>query len=148
MDPGILLALGAGVIFAFYLIATRQAAQASDPVKTLAFQCVVGTVLLTPQAVVSWSAPAWNDLLFFAGLGLFSAISHILSIVAFRLADASTLAPLVYVELIGAALIGYVAFDEIPGTPTVVGAGFITAAGLILLQRQNRQGDSRLEIRE
>jgi drug/metabolite transporter (DMT)-like permease len=141
MDPGILLALGAGIFFAFYLIATRQAAQESDPVKTLAFQCVVGTVLLTPQAIVSWSAPAWNDLLFFAGLGLFSAISHILSIVAFRLADASTLAPLVYVEMIGAALIGYLAFDEIPGAPAVVGAGFIIAAGLILLQRKGRQDD-------
>jgi drug/metabolite transporter (DMT)-like permease len=140
MDPGILLALGAGVLFAFYLIVTRQAAQRSDPVKTLAFQCVVGTALLTPQAAASWSAPASNDLLFFAGLGLFSAVGHILSIVAFRLADASTLAPLVYIELIGAALIGYVAFDEILGTRTVVGAGLIVAAGLILLRRQNRQG--------
>jgi drug/metabolite transporter (DMT)-like permease len=137
IDPGILLALGAGVFFAFYLIATRQAAQHSDPLRTLAFQCVVGTALLTPQAIVSWSAPASSDLLFFAGLGLFSAISHILSIVAFRRADASTLAPLVYVELIGAALIGYLAFDEVPATATVVGAGSIIAAGLILLRRQD-----------
>lgn len=136
-EPGILLALGAGIFFALYLIVTRQAAQDSDPVKTLVFQCLVGVALLTPQAVVFWSTPAWNDLLFFAGLGFFSAISHMLSIVAFRLADASTLAPLVYVELIGAALVGYVAFDEIPGTPAIVGAGFIIAAGLILLQRRD-----------
>jgi drug/metabolite transporter (DMT)-like permease len=137
MDPGILLALGSGIFFAFYLIATRHAAQDSDPFKTLAFQCVLGTVLLTPQAAVSWSAPASIDLLFFAGLGLFSAISHLLSIAAFRLADASTLAPLVYVELIGAALVGYLAFDEIPGMPTVVGAGLIIVAGLILLRPQD-----------
>jgi drug/metabolite transporter (DMT)-like permease len=135
-DPGILLALGSGVFFALYLIATRQAAQDSDPVKTLAFQCAVGMALLTPQAALSWSAPAWNDLLFFAGLGLFSVVGHLLSIAAFRLADASTLAPLVYVELIGTALIGYVAFDEIPGIFTLIGAAFIVAAGLILLQRQ------------
>ena len=137
MDPGILLALGSGIFFAFYLIATRHAAQDSDPVKTLAFQCVLGMVLLTPQAAVSWSAPASNDLLFFAGLGLFSAISHLLSIAAFRLADASTLAPLVYLELIGAALVGYVAFDEVPGMPTIVGAGLIIVAGLILLRPQD-----------
>lgn len=143
MDPGIVLALGAGVFFALYLIVTRQAAQDSDPIKTLAFQCVVGTVLLTPQAIAFWSAPARNDLLFFTGLGLFSAISHILSIVAFRLSDASTLAPIVYVELIGAALIGYVAFKEVPGTATVVGAGCIIAAGLILLRRDMQQlGDA------
>lgn len=136
LNAGILLALGAGICFAFYLIATRQAAQDSDPIKTLAFQCAFGAMLLTPQAVAFWSTPTWNDFAFFAGLGLFSAASHMLSIAAFRLADASTLAPLVYVELIGAALIGYVAFNEIPGTSTVVGAAFIVAAGLILLQRQ------------
>lgn len=136
MEPGILLALGAGVTFAFYLIATRQASQDSDPVKTLAFQCVAGTLLLTPQAVLSWSTPAWSDLVFFAGLGLFSAMSHMLSIVAFRLTDASTLAPLVYLELVGAALIGYFVFGDVPGATTLVGAGFIVAAGLVLLQRR------------
>lgn len=136
LEPGILLALGSGVFFALYLIATRRAAQASDPMKTLAFQCAVGMMLLAPQAIATWSAPAWGDLIFFAGLGLFSAFSHILSIVAFRLADASTLAPLVYLELLGSALIGFVVFAEVPGTATVIGAALIVAAGLILLQRR------------
>lgn len=138
-EPGVLLALGAGVFFAFYLIATRRAAQADDPVKTLTFQCTVGAVLLTPQAVLYWSAPAWSELVLFAGLGLFSILSHLLSIVAFRFADASTLAPLVYVELIGVALVGYLAFGEIPGIPILVGASFIAAAGLALLARRDRR---------
>ena len=137
IDPGILLALAAGVCFAFYMIATRQAATGSDPVKTLAFQCAVGALLLAPQAVATWSTPAWSDLVFFAGLGLFSAIGHLMSIVAFRYADTSTLAPLVYVELIGAALIGYIAFNEIPGWPTIIGAAFIVGAGLILIRQKN-----------
>jgi drug/metabolite transporter (DMT)-like permease len=137
-DPGILLALGAGICFAFYLIATRQAVQESDPIQTLAFQCAVGTMLLTPQALLSWTAPTWNDLLFFAGLGLLSALSHILSILAFRHANASTLAPLVYLELIGAVLVGYFAFREIPDLPTILGACLIVLAGLLLLQRQDR----------
>jgi drug/metabolite transporter (DMT)-like permease len=135
IEPGILLALGSGIFFAFYIIATRQAASVSDPVKTLAFQCLAGTLLLTPQAVLSWSTPGWSDLLFFAGLGLFSAVGHLLSIAAFRFADASTLSPLVYVELIGAALIGYFAFSEIPGPGTLLGAALIVVAGLLLLQR-------------
>jgi drug/metabolite transporter (DMT)-like permease len=135
MDPGVLLAFGAGVCFAFYIIATRHAAQGSDPVKTLAFQCVIGTLLLTPQAAVTWSSPAWGDLIFFAGLGLTSATAHLLSIAAFRFADASTLAPLLYVELLGATLIGYFAFHEIPDLNTMIGAGMIVAAGLILLER-------------
>jgi drug/metabolite transporter (DMT)-like permease len=136
LQPGILLALGAGLFFAVYMIATRQASQASDPIKTLAFQCVVGMVLLSPQAVATWSLPAQGDLLFFAGLGLFSAISHFLSIAAFRFADASTLSPLVYLELVGSAVIGFVAFAEVPGPATLMGAAIIVTAGLILLQRR------------
>jgi drug/metabolite transporter (DMT)-like permease len=135
IEPGILLALAAGVAFAFYLIATRHAARSSDPIKTLAFQCVVGTVLLAPQAVATWTTPGWNDLAFFAGLGLFSALSHGLSIAAFRLAQASLLSPLVYIELIGAVVIGYFAFDEIPGALTMLGAALIVIAGLVLVKR-------------
>jgi drug/metabolite transporter (DMT)-like permease len=136
VDPGILLALGSGLFFALYLVATRRAAQASDPVKTLAFQCVVGALLLTPQAIVTWSTPALSDLWLFAALGGLSAVSHVLSITAFRYADASTLAPLVYLELIGAALIGYLAFGDIPGAATVLGAALIVAAGFLLLERR------------
>jgi drug/metabolite transporter (DMT)-like permease len=138
MEPGILLALGSGIFFAFYLIATRQAAQVSDPLTTLVFQSVVGALLLTPQAIVSWSMPALNDLLLFAALGAMSAISHLLSIAAFRHAEASTLAPLVYLELIGAALVGYLAFNEIPGATTLAGAALIVAAGVLLLERSRQ----------
>jgi drug/metabolite transporter (DMT)-like permease len=139
LEPGILLALGSGIFFAFYLIATRQAAQVSDPLTTLAFQSVVGALLLTPQAIVSWSTPALGDLLPFAALGAMSAISHLLSIAAFRHAEASTLAPLVYLELIGAALVGYLAFNEVPGVATLAGAALIVVAGVLLLERRKRE---------
>jgi drug/metabolite transporter (DMT)-like permease len=135
LNPGILLAFGAGLCFGLYLIATRWASQSSDPIKTLAFQCVIGTLLLTPQAVATWTTPQWSEFGFFLCLGLFSAFSHMMSIAAFRFAEASLLAPLVYLELIGAALIGYYAFGEIPDAYTIIGAGFIIAAGLILLKR-------------
>ena len=138
-DPGIVLAFASGILFAFYLIATRHAAQASAPLPTLAFQCAVGAALLTPQAVATWRLPAASDLWLFAGLGAFSALSHILSIAAFRFSDASTLAPLVYIELIGAALIGYFAFGEVPQASTVFGAMLIVAAGLVLVQQDQRR---------
>jgi drug/metabolite transporter (DMT)-like permease len=136
INPGILLAFAAGLCFAIYLVVTRLAAQRSDPVSTLAFQCAIGTLLLTPQAIATWAVPQWSDLPFFLALGMVSAFSHLLSIAAFRFAEASILAPLVYLELIGAALIGYYAFAEVPDIFTVIGAGLIIAAGLILLRRQ------------
>jgi drug/metabolite transporter (DMT)-like permease len=135
IEPGILLALGSGVCFALYLVATRQASQVSDPIKTLAFQCVVGALVSAPQAIVSWSIPAWSDALLFAALGGISVVSHLLSIAAFRHADASTLSPLVYLELIGAVLVGYFAFGDIPDATTIAGAALIVAASALLLER-------------
>lgn len=136
IDPGILFAFAAGLCFGIYLVTTRLAAQRSDPVSTLAFQCAVGALLLTPQAIATWALPQWSDLGLFLALGMVSAFSHLLSIAAFRFAEASILAPLVYLELIGAAAIGYYFFGEIPDIFTVMGAGLIIAAGLILLRRQ------------
>jgi drug/metabolite transporter (DMT)-like permease len=132
-DAGILMAFGAGFFFALYMLATRQASKDSDPFKTLAFQCAVGTILLLPQAVLFWSAISIDDLIFFFGLGLFSAVSHILSITAFRFSVASTLAPIVYVELIGSVAVGYFAFHEIPSWSVIAGAVLIVIAGLILV---------------
>ncbi|QYX57678.1 EamA family transporter [Roseovarius sp. SCSIO 43702] len=140
LEPGILLAFGAGLFFALYLIATRQASQTSDPIRTLAFQCVVGTFLLVPQAALTATLPGTDALAFFAALGLLSAIAHILTIMAFRLADASTLAPLVYLELVGAAGVGFLAFGEVPGPATVLGAALIVLAGVILATGRTNGG--------
>ncbi|MCV3274152.1 DMT family transporter [Roseobacter sinensis] len=139
IEPGILLALGAGLFFALYLVATRHASAASDPIETLAFQCVVGTILLTPQALLSWSTPTWEDLTFFLGLGALSAASHALAIAAFRFADVSSLSPLVYLELIGAVVIGYFVFNEVLYETTIVGAALIVFAGFLLLNGQARE---------
>ena len=68
-----------------------------------------------------------------------------LSIAAFRLADASTLAPLVYIELIGASLIGYLAFGEIPGVATVIGAALIVLGGAILVRRRPQDAETQAE---
>lgn len=135
ISPGILLALAAGVTFAFYMIATRKAAGHGQPLQALAFQYLVGSLLLTPIAIATWSTPGGTDLLLFAAMGIVSAISHMMSIAAFRLTEASTLSPLVYLELLGAALIGYVAFHEVPDAMTMLGAGGIVMAGLILIRR-------------
>ena len=135
IEVGVIMAFGAGIFFALYLISTRQASQHSDPLKSLAFQVVLGTVLLTPQAAFTFSVPTLDVIWLFVGLGLFSAVAHLLTIQAFRLAEASTLAPLVYLELIGSALIGFLFFAEIPTSMTIIGATLIVLSGLILLKK-------------
>jgi len=135
MEPGILFALAAGITFACYIVATRHTARGSDPLKTLAFQSVAGALILIPQGIWTWQTPAAEDLVLFVAMAIMSTISHMFSIAAFRHAEASTLAPLVYCELIGAVLIGYFFFGEVPGAVTMAGAALIILAGLVLVKR-------------
>lgn len=134
ISPGILLALASGGFFALYMIATRLASQTSDPLKTLSFQCVIGAFLLLPQALWTWSWPTLDDAPFFIALGALSATSHILSITAFRYAETSLLAPLVYVELLGTAAIGYFIFNETPALTLWIGTFAIILSGLLLMR--------------
>ncbi len=134
LEAGVVFAMAAGGLFALYMIATRVASASSHPVRTLVFQCVVGALVLTPQAIWKWSIPLAEHWPLFLGLGAVSIVSHFLSIAAFRYAEASTLAPLVYLELVSSAAIGFVIFGDVPAIHVWIGATVIVAGGLVLLR--------------
>ncbi|MFT6640596.1 MAG: drug/metabolite transporter (DMT)-like permease, partial [Flavobacteriaceae bacterium] len=132
IEPGVLLAVAAGVAFAVYLVATRLASQNTDPIKTLTFQCIVGSLLLLPQALWAWELPTTEFYLLFGVLGIISVSSHLLSIAAFRYAHTSVLAPLVYLELVGAVAIGYFVYNDLPSITIMAGAALIVIGGLVV----------------
>jgi len=66
-----------------------------------------------------------------------SAGCHFLSIVAFRYAQASILAPLVYLELLGGAVIGFFMFGDVPDVYIWIGAVTIMVAGSMTLERSH-----------
>ena len=133
-EPGIIMAFGSGCLFALYMITSRMTSVESDPIKTLALQCVIGNLLLSPFAIIFWKLPTLDYLHLYLGLGLFSALGHIMTIYAFRFTDASTLAPLVYIELVTTVFIGYIVFSEIPNVSTAIGAACIVLSGLLLFR--------------
>jgi drug/metabolite transporter (DMT)-like permease len=135
INAGLLLGVAAGALFALYMIATRKT-RTSDPVSTLAFQCLFGAAILSPLAIWNWSLPSMGELGMLFVMGAISAACHFMTISAFRHAEASLLAPLSYLELIGATVIGYLIFNDLPGIRIFAGAALIVAGGLILVQRR------------
>jgi drug/metabolite transporter (DMT)-like permease len=137
LNAGLLLGVAAGAFFALYLVATRKASRTSDPLSTLAFQCLFGSAILAPLAIWNWSVPAAQELLFMILMGAISAACHFMTISAFRHAEASMLAPLSYLELLGSVIVGYLAFGDLPNARIGIGAALIVAGGLILVQRRD-----------
>lgn len=126
------LAFLTGAFHAIYLIVTKVASSQSDSLQTLSFQCLVGTLILTPQAVMTFTLPPVNLWWLFITMGAISALAHFLTIQAFHYSEASSLAPLVYLELIGATIFGALVFGGLPDLATIAGGTLIAASGLLL----------------
>jgi len=135
---GSVLAVLSGAFSAGYLVATRVAASTTAPVDALRFQCVFGALLLTPLAVLNWSWPTPEAMLLIAAMGALSAGCHFMLIAAFRHGEAAVLAPLVYLELVTAMVLGRVVFGELPDLMACTGIGLIVLAGLAILVTERR----------
>jgi len=100
---------------------------------TIVVACVASTVAVP----FFWITPAnLIDLLVFAGIGMAGAFAHLGLIKAFEYGEASLVAPFDYGQLIGAALLGYVIFAELPDLWTWVGAAIIVASGIYVARRE------------
>ncbi|RXT57526.1 hypothetical protein B6S44_03670 [Bosea sp. Tri-44] len=127
-----LIALASGFCMACYLVLTRATAQDRPPVATLTIQLVLGILMLMPFALLQWTTPTREGLLLILLMGLVSTLSNLMTISAFRLAQVQTLSPFVYLELIGATVLGYALFGDLPSPMTWAGIAVIVVAGLIV----------------
>jgi len=71
--------------------------------------------------------------------GLLGALGHLLIILAFRLVDASFLAPFTYLQLIFATFWGLYLFAEIPDKFTIMGSALIVVSGLYVWLREQKR---------
>ena len=70
-------------------------------------------------------------------------LGHFLMIKAYEVAEAGTIQPFAYFQLVFVGAIGYALFGERPDGWTIAGAALILAAGLYTLVRQARLGRPR-----
>ena len=117
-------------------IVTRKMSGGDSALTTLAYSAMVGLVGMSFALPFVWVTPSLSEVLLGAGIGVLSAIGHWFVIQAYRYANASTIAPFAYVQMIWAGLLGYLVFSALPDTWTVVGAGIIAASGLYTAYRE------------
>jgi len=80
-------------------------------------------------------------------IGLAGGVGQILLTQSYRFADASTIAPFDYVNMLWAIVIGWVVFSETPVTEVVLGALIVIAAGIFVIYREHRLGLDRTKAR-
>jgi drug/metabolite transporter (DMT)-like permease len=147
-----LLPLAVALLFSLFMLVTRQIARDADPVALQAASGLVATAILAPLVLLAALLPAagspWPELtpVRVAGgewallvlLGLFGTAAHLVITFALRFAPSSTLAPMQYLELPFATLIGWAIFGDLPNGLAAVGIAVTVAAGLYVIHRERR----------
>jgi drug/metabolite transporter (DMT)-like permease len=128
-----LLIVASTLCNAFYQLFSRRYGQAERPDASATMATIVGTVVALPMLPFEWTTPAFGwDWVLFVAIGICAGVGHYFLTIAYSQAPAATVAPFNYVQLIGAAILGYLVFDNIPDFWTWVGAAVIVCSGLYL----------------
>ena len=137
-----LLPLAVAVIFALFMAVTRRIARDTDPVGMQAVSALMALVplvpltLIAPGPMLGWTPPSGDGWWLIAAMGVAGTAAHLLMTWSLRYAPAATLAPMQYLEIPAATLVGFVIFADLPGPLASAGIAVTVAAGVTIVIRE------------
>ena len=127
------------------MLTTRQIAKETDPIGLQMVSGVMAIAILIPalgfghaygietlQAI--W--PTLHEAGLLLAIGLLGTAAHLLMTWSLRYAPSATLAPMQYLEIPVATVIGWLIFRDLPNTLASVGICITIAAGLYIIMRE------------
>lgn len=139
--PAMVLSLGAMLSSSLYFVLTRRLAGVDDAPVTQVYASLIPALAMVPVAPFVWVTPSlgWHWLLL-VGIGVLGGVGHLMVTVAYRYAEASRVAPMVYSQIVYVTLLGWLVFGALPSGSTIAGTAIIVASGVYIWQRERRLG--------
>ncbi|WP_424830969.1 DMT family transporter [Ruegeria sp.] len=146
-----LLPLIVAVVFSLFMLVTRQIAKEIDPVGLQAVSGVMATVALLPILLLGTQAevaaltlvlPTGDTLWLLLGIGVLGTCAHLLMTWSLRYAPSATLAPMQYLEIPVATLIGWLIFHDLPDGIAALGIVITICAGLYVILHERASARS------
>ncbi len=138
ISTGMLLMLASGPVFAASFLVAKVLTRYERSDVMVLWQHLVVSLLLLPFAVALWAMPSPGQWALLLLCGFLGAGGHYCMTRSFRVADISAVQSVKFLELLWAALLGYVMFGTTPEGWTLVGGVVILASTLWLARRESR----------
>lgn len=142
-----LLPVVAAFSLALFFLLTRLVAQKEDPWSMQFYAGLWGAVFSGLLLLVGgWAGitaltavmPDMANTLYIASAAVAATIAGVLGVYAYRSAPASTLAPLQYLEIVSATILGWWVFGHLPDAIKWLGIAIIISSGLYVIWRERR----------
>ena len=131
-----MLAVAMALCIAFSVVLLKRFPAKESQLTMLFFFLVVSGLMAVVPAITEWQNPSMEEWLLLAGVGVMGLISQAIIIRAFRVGEASFVAPFDYVRLLFAGTAGVVFFAETPDVWTYAGAVLIIGSTLYIAHRE------------
>jgi drug/metabolite transporter (DMT)-like permease len=140
-----LLPLIVAVLFSLFMLTTRKIARECEPITLQAISGIVATIILGPAMLIGgwfgwaefdYTAPVGIDIWQLIIMGLLGIGSHLCMTASLRFAPSATVAPMQYLEIPIATMIGWLLFQDFPNGLAGVGIAITIGAGLYIIHRE------------
>jgi len=138
ISPGMLLMLASAPVFAASYLVAKALTRDDRPDIVVLWQHIWVSVLLAGVAAAYWTSPTPVQWWLLVGCGFVGAAGHYCMVRAFRVADISAIQSVKFLELVWAAIFGWIVFGTAPAGATVAGGAVILAATLVLARHESR----------
>ncbi len=145
LGPIALLPLMVAVNFSFFMLLTRQIARDVDAISLQAISGVVASVILgglyfvpglSEMSALSIVQPDGFEWGLLAVIGIVGTAAHLLMTWSLRFAPSATVAPMQYLEIPFATVIGYLVFGDWPNGLAMLGIIITMSAGVYIIMRE------------
>ncbi|ODT74160.1 MAG: hypothetical protein ABS76_37660 [Pelagibacterium sp. SCN 64-44] len=136
LDWGVAYALASATLYAFYIVITRKVSGVDSAATSLIYIAVVGLVLSSGVGIFFWQPMGWADFALVVVIMATTCAGHGVMVFALTMAPASVLQPFNYFSLPWAILLSILVFGHWIDPISLIGAGIIVAAGLVVMWRE------------
>jgi drug/metabolite transporter (DMT)-like permease len=84
----------------------------------------------------NWIIPNMIDLFLLSMIGILGGLANLWLSQSYKLSEVSLVSPLKYLALIFAIIFGYIIWDEIPTSKTLIGALLVIFSSFIIFKRE------------
>lgn len=144
---GALLALASAIFSALAAIFVRSMVRTETTGSIVFYFAVWASLISLATIPFGWTVPSASDAVLLVACGLLGGIGQIMMTVAFRYAQAATIASFEYVSILWGYSLGYLIFGEVPSGSVLWGGAIVVAAGIIIILRERQLGLQRARQR-
>ena len=142
LSLGHVAALFAALLSALNSVIVRKISRAERSAVLMLYPMLANVMVMGALLPAVWVPLQLKDLGILVVIAMLGFAAMLLTIAAFRRAEAALVAPMQYSQILWAVFYGALLFDESPDGWTIVGVSVIIASGLYIVFRESRRNVS------